>query len=140
MTDEMIIKNAYEVIQACANFSNSTLNFCSSVSCILSAMEKGMQPMYSVIRGLPVTERNTYAPNPIRYSGVSQCARSVTKLHNMATALTPIVSTGFSNLSGYDQQIVDEILGKKLSNTKFFDQTKIRLRCKGIYTFFCCYV
>lgn len=121
MTDEMIIKNAYEVIQACANFSNSTLNFCSSVSCILSAMEKGMQPMYSVIRGLPVTERNTCAPNPIRYSGVSQCARSVTKLHNLATALTPIVSTGFSNLTGYDQQIVDQILGKKSSGHDYID-------------------
>ena len=122
MTDEMIIKNAYEVIQACANFSNSTLNFCNSVLGILSAMDRGaLQAASMTGPGLPGYGGNKGALNPIRYSGVSQCARSVTKLHNLATALTPIVSTGFSNLTGYDQDIVDQILGRKTSENNYVD-------------------
>ena len=116
MTDEMIIKNAYEVIEACANLSKNTLSFCNSVSGILSAMDRGaLQAASMTGQGLPGYGGNKGALNPIRYSGVSQCARSVTKLNNLATALTPIVSTGFSNLTGYDQDIVDQILGKKSS-------------------------
>lgn len=133
MTDEMIIKNAYEVIQACANFSNSTLNFCNSVSGILSAMDRGaLQTASMTGSGLPGYGGNKGALNPLRYSGVSQCARSVTKLHNLATALTPIVSTGFSNLTGYDQDIVDQILGKKSSNNSSnFDYVKAGLDTVG---------
>lgn len=120
MTDEMIIKNAYEVIEACANFSNSTLNFCNSVSGILSAMDRGaLQAASMTGPGLPGYGGNNGLLNPIRYSGVSQCARSVTKLQNLARALTPIVSTGFSNLTGYDQDIVDQILGKKSSGHNY---------------------
>ena len=120
MTDEMIIKNAYEVIEACAKFSNSTLNFCNSVSGILSAMDSGaLQAASGTGQSLSGYGGNKGVLNPIRYSGVSQCARSVTKLHNLATALTPIVSTGFSNLTGYDQDIVDQILGRKTSGNNY---------------------